>query len=369
MEVLTGKTLGHRLKVACDGAATRLWIASPYVGSWESVRRLIGRTWWDNTRIEVRLLTDSQEGNLNGATVQRLAQRGSVHDLRGLHAKLYIIDDSVLLTSANLTGTAFSKRYEAGIWLTGSRASTIIKLFETWWDKHSARLAPELFAQITSKRQGNAGEGSGNALSNLCSLPPDPGDFGGHQLVGLFGDYDAFLIDYRTVTDEYLTTVSRIWPSLPVYFEIDGWLNYLFRDHPKRPSKRFEQYPPRTLTEARRREEIRRSAGQFHAAMQGNDGQWRPDHSRLVRRLLSRRNIRAITRPQIREVASALNCMNDGRQKSRFLSRKNSTARIRAAWTELLYGTQPVTERMGICAGRLYSFKRSSVRAPRLLLT
>ena len=315
------------------------------------MRRLIGRNWWDNTQINVRLLTDSQEDGLNGVTLRRLAQRGRVHDLRGLHAKLYIIDDSVLLTSANLTGAAFSKRYEAGIWLTGLQASEPIRLFETWWDdERYARLAPDVLSQITRNRRPGMGmgEGGGLPLTNHCSLPEDPGDFGGHQLVGLFGDYDAFLDDYKMLADEYAGAGPRIWPTVPVYFEIDGFLNYLFREHEQRPSKRFETYPPRTLTDARRRKEIRLFARKFHAAVQGDNGQWRAEHSRLVRRLLSRRNIRAITRSQISEVVIGLNCMNDGRHRSGFLSRKNSTTTIRAAWTELLYGTQPITERMSI---------------------
>jgi hypothetical protein len=54
--------------------------------------------------------------------------------------------------------------------------------------------------------------------------------------------------------------------------------------------------------------------------------------------------------------------MGDGRQRSRFLSQKNSTATIRKAWNHLLYGSEPDTERMSMCASKLYSFKRSSVQ-------
>ena len=364
MDLLTGKDLARRLRDACDSVKQRLWIASPYVGGWKSVRRILGRRWWDDTAVEVRLLTDPDEHGLNGATVQRLAQRGIVRRMRGLHAKLYIVDDSILLTSANLTGTAFSKRYEAGTWLTGSCATDAVTLYEDWWDNHSARLASEDLAQLTRNRRREAGEEGGSALTILSSLPSDTGDFGGHRLVKLFRDYPRFLDDYKTLTAKYLA-VQRIWPNLPRYFEIDGFLNYLYRDHPERPSKRFAKKPARSLPKATLTHEIRHLARQFKAwADQENaDGSWRLTHSMLVRRLLSRRAIRGITRLRIRQVVEGLNCMNDARQRNRFLDNsRNSTGTIRKAWTELLYGTEPLTERMSLCADALFSFKRSSVQ-------
>lgn len=364
MDILSEKNLARRLRKACDSVKKRLWIASPYVGGWESVRRLLGRKWWDETTVEVRLLTDPEEHGLNGATVQRMAQRGAVHRLRGLHAKLYIVDDSILLTSANLTGTAFSKRYEAGAWLKGPYAVHAIKIYEDWWDNHSDRLTSDELTRISRIRSRGAGEESGDALAVLCPLPSDTGDFGGHKLANIFLDYPSFLDDYRTLSREYFAA-QRIWPKVPRYFEIDGFLNYLFREHPARPSRRYEKKPPRTLSNASLRREVRRLARQFKvwADQENDDGSWRVAHSDVVRRLLSRRNITGILRPQIHEVVEGLNCMNDPRQRNRFLdSSKNSTATIRKAWAKLLYGTEPLTERMSFCAGTLFSFKRSSVQ-------
>ena len=180
----------------------------------------------------------------------------------------------------------------------------------------------------------------------------------------IFLDYVPFLKDYRVLTREYVS-VQRIWPKVPIYFEIDGFLDYLFRHHPKRPTKRFEKDPPRNLSKADRPREIRALAKQFKdwADREKKDGRSSVSHSRLVRRLLSRRNIKVLTRAQIREVVAGLNCMNDPRQRARFLkSSQNSTAAIRTSWEGLLFGTQPDTERMSLCANRLFSFKRSSVQ-------
>jgi len=364
MYVLSGQSLSHSLRNACDSAKRRLWIAAPYVGAWEEVRRIIGRNWWDNTTIQVRLLTDPQEEGLNGATVQRLAQRGDVHELRGLHAKLYIIDDSVLLTSANLTGTAFSRRYEMGTWLKGPTALKAIELYDNWWDNPSKRLNLESLKQVIKRQRRDAGEDGRKALTVLNSLPNDTGDFGGHTLVNIFLDYPAFHDDYDIFAEDYVA-VQRIWPTVPLYFETDGFLRYLFSYHPKHPSKRFEEQPPRTLSSVERRAEIRRLAKSFKiwAHSEHKDGRRRVAYSKFVHTLLSRTNIRTLSKAQIRKVAEGLNCMNDTRLRNRFLdSPRNSAANVRRAWGALLYSTEPLTERMSICAATLFGFKRSGVQ-------
>ena len=90
---------------------------------------------------------------MNRGTALRFAEKGSIRTLPGIHAKLYIIDDQVQLTSANLTFAAFARRHEAGAVLTGGAAQSAIKLFESWWNSatelHGKRLTP---AQITVRR-------------------------------------------------------------------------------------------------------------------------------------------------------------------------------------------------------------------------
>jgi hypothetical protein len=99
MYICSGKDLAHSLRKACDAAKHRVWVATPYVGAWPSVRRIIRRAWWDDKAINVRLLTDPEERGLNHFTVKILVKRAKIHCLRGLYAKVYIVDDAVLLTS------------------------------------------------------------------------------------------------------------------------------------------------------------------------------------------------------------------------------------------------------------------------------
>ena len=43
MDFLSGKNLADTLRNACDSAKRRFWVASPYIGGWSEVRRIIGR--------------------------------------------------------------------------------------------------------------------------------------------------------------------------------------------------------------------------------------------------------------------------------------------------------------------------------------
>ena len=55
-----------------------------------------------------------------------------IRSLDSLHAKIYIIDDWCLVTSANLTGTAFLCRYEMGI--ASNKILEVEKTFQRWWN-------------------------------------------------------------------------------------------------------------------------------------------------------------------------------------------------------------------------------------------
>jgi hypothetical protein len=150
---------------------------------------------------------------------------------------------------------------------------------------------------------------------------------------------------------------------MPIYFEVDGFLDFLFRHHRDRISKPFKDEPHRKLNETQRRNEIRTLAQKFKPWAEQNrtDGQWRLTHSKLIQDVLSRDRIKDLSPAGIRQVVEALNCMNDARQRNRFLT-NNSAKSVKQAWTNLLYGKQPLLERRSMCAESLFSFKRSSVQ-------
>lgn len=361
MPVISGQALGTWFRSASDSVQSRLWIASPYIGGWQSVRCLLGRGWWERRNVDVRLLTD-EDASPNGQTLSRFGQKGMIHHLPGLHAKIYIFDDTVLLSSANLTCAAFTQRYEAGIVLQGADATSAIALFEEWWMTESRPFDPNKLSDLVRSKSDDAGEDGRTQLPALHALPQDPGDFGGHRLTMTFIFYPDFLARYGELAQQY-ASIQRIWPTIPLNFEIDGFLDYLFHHAPGTPSKAYQTNPPRSLSETARRKEIKLYGAGFEtwAKQQGEDGQWRSDRSKFVKEKLSAEHIDQLTEEEIHEIAKRLNCMNDGRFRTRFLA-NNSTSTIRSAWKELLHGSAPVTERMSLCAGKLHGFKRSSVQ-------
>src|SRR5580700_954923 len=115
MKIATGAELSHELRKQAKNVRRRLWLASPFVGGWFATKCLIDIRWQSNSDVDVRLLTDVEnKGWLNPHTIREIAGRGDIKHIHGLHAKVFIIDDRALITSANLTRTAFEQRTEIG---------------------------------------------------------------------------------------------------------------------------------------------------------------------------------------------------------------------------------------------------------------
>src|SRR4029077_14238557 len=94
--------------------------------------RILGTAWQVRTK-DVRLPTDVSAQGCQKSTALQFG-RGTVRSLQGLHAKLYVADGFVMASSANLTGTAFQKRHEIGVILSGADTKRAIQVFRHWWD-------------------------------------------------------------------------------------------------------------------------------------------------------------------------------------------------------------------------------------------
>lgn len=257
MRLATGQELVSGLRAMCDQIKKRLWMASPYVGSWPAVRSILGTRWRDDADIVVRVLTDFNEhaSNLNHETMTQFTARRAVRILRGIHAKIYIADDVAVLTSANLTRTAFVKRHEAGVFLDASESRSLIALFEKWWESESEDIPGDFLLKLARRSEGIGGEErSGKALSDRWELPPDPGG-SRTRSAAHFGDYTSFLDAYQAFARMY-ERLPRIWPQLPLYLETDGLLDYVFRRAEGTPSKGYRAGKPRPLRDSERAGEI-----------------------------------------------------------------------------------------------------------------
>ena len=173
MKIIYGQELVNELRTYADKVKKRLWIAVPYIGGINSIRRIIGCNWIDNRKLSIRLLTDINEfNNFSSVTIKIFFQNGTIKHLAGLHAKIYIIDNLCLLTSANLTNTAFTKRHEVGIFLDEENSMNAISLFTTWWDK--AEDVSLISVKKIEKRYSESSEDvSGSTLKSLWVLPAD----------------------------------------------------------------------------------------------------------------------------------------------------------------------------------------------------
>jgi phosphatidylserine/phosphatidylglycerophosphate/cardiolipin synthase-like enzyme len=125
MKTLQGSALAFALRELSDGAKQRVWIVSPYIGQWQAAGALLGANWWRGTSVILEVITDlTNPQNVNKGTLRRLLDRGAVRQLLGVNAKIFVVGNDAILTSANFTNTGFRKRYEAGILLRGEESKT-----------------------------------------------------------------------------------------------------------------------------------------------------------------------------------------------------------------------------------------------------
>jgi hypothetical protein len=369
MRFLSGQNLVDGIRGRCDRLKKRLWIASPFIGDWYSVRKILGRKWVDDENVNVRLITDDMNIDKTAyRTIGHFQRRGPVKSLRGLHAKIYIMDDHAVVTSANLTGTAFFRRYEAGVLLSGSSVTSVMELYRQWWGQQASRFPEDFVPKVPARRaRAIKEEVSGTGLPKLWREPTDPGDpYGG--LTSEFRDYPLFLRCYRDFADTYLR-IQRVWSGSPLYFETDAFLNYLFHEAPGKPSKKYRRAKPRRIDATGRNNEIRKYAARFSQWLSSGekgveDPQWRPANSRLIKSRLAITRITSISGNDVRDVVDCLHCMNAyPANKSKFLNdKKNDLSSIRNAWNNLLHGKEPLETRMTECHRTLRWFGRSSIQ-------
>lgn len=363
MIIKFGTDLNSALREMCNKVKKRLWLAVPFIGNWETVRRILGKKWLVDENVEVRLLTDIDESTrFNYETIKCFQSKGLIKHLKGLHAKVYIADDNALVTSANLTNTSFTKRYEIGLFFSSNETGAIIKIFNDWWSI-AEKIPPDWILTLKDhKSRLEIEETSGTGLERLWLLPPDPGDVA--FISERFLDYENFCQSYADFADIY-KNIQRVWPRAPLYLEIDSFLNYLYHEHQNIPSKAYDKKEPRRLDRAVRIREITRYAKQYKvwALSRKIDERWREKNARAIQQLLSEDNIKKLSWRKVKRVVDQLNSLNSVKiARKKFLNPRNNTLKeIKEAWRYLLYGSDRLQARMFFCNKKLYGFGRSSI--------
>jgi len=367
METLFGAALGMTLRKLSDDARNHIKIVSPYIGHWPAVSALLGGNWWLGSTVTLEVITDiSDPRNVHHGTLLQLLDRGFVRTLQGVHAKIYIIDERAIVTSANLTGTGFTKRREIGILLDAEESADVMKVFNAWWGLAKEIPQDSIAEWERSPKDSGADEGVG--LPTLWSLPARPSTdlfASGDRSDRDFASYRQFLQHYKQLAHAY-ERVQRLWPEAPRFLEIDALLNYLFHDAKGIPSfAYYTQREPRALTDSVRTAEIERWAGAFANWVQrSSHSRWREERAATVQKVLARDRIDDLDRAEVQEVVDCLNCMMSHRlNRHKFLNpANNELTAIRGAWKELVHGKGREEERMQRCKDALRFFGTSSVQ-------
>lgn len=351
MKLLHGQQLVKELRKLADSVSERLWVAVPYIGSPTTVRKILGKEWFDSPSVSVKLLTDTSDLScIDTETIQHFHDRGQVKTLTGLHAKIYIVDDTCLISSANLTNTAFSKRHEIGILCNSSQAKQVIDTFDSWWKK-SENVKPDKLNKIFSTKRNSIEERTGVSLPTLFNLPSDPGSFI-KNLAKRFLNYDRLVADYEDFAKKY-SSVQRIWKNKPLNFEIDGLFNYLYHEAPRTPSNIYSKKKPRKLSQPEQMSEIRKWADNYKKwndeERDGDEIEWRMNSSRILKKLLSPNKVTRLTKTELEKAFRCLNSLNSYPINRTKILNNNSLSEIRQALNELVNGNGHLASRMDLC--------------------
>ena len=322
--ILSGQHLVNALREHCDQAKERIWIASPYIGNFKDVQKIIGGNWM-RSHVDFRVLTDVESGFIRHDTYTQFKESPNteIRSLLSLHAKIYLIDDWCLLTSANLTGMAFSARHEVGQVLSG--IERVVTLFDQWWQKAQAVSSlPPSPSKILTNREDSI---KYKALYKLPKYTSGASD----QFLKKCDQFKEFASLYESVTGRNQQMVRE---GFSLYEEVDYFFNYLYHYHPDEPSKEYTK-EVRSLTSREVKQEIRRYFKLMSMSYAPGSGLWRLDRRDRIREILPF-EIQSPKKEEIKEVLGCLHCLYSySWNKPKILSENNPRS-IARAWNKLI---------------------------------
>lgn len=359
--ILYGNDLIEKIRTEFDNATNRIWIAVPFIGKWDAVMKIMGTNWISNNNLNMKILTDIQnEDFINLETIKQFLHKGEVRTLRGLHAKIYIIDNSVFITSANLTGIAFFRRYEICDYFTINDKHDILKVFDKWWKESKIVDSDWQPAKNKINRQSDNDAGNTYGLKKLWNLPESS------IRVRHFKDYLDNLILYNHFLGVYNSDGDRLLPTLSPYHELDAFLNYIFHEDKERPSYEYLNRQFRKLTDNQRVLEVKKYKSRFKKWLKSNPTfeDYRKGGILLVQNRLDNKSLAHLDNNSLNEVVNTLHTMKSfPLNVKRFLNPQNNKIEtIRDSFNILLHGEGPIEERMEQCNENLKFFGKSSIK-------
>lgn len=326
------------------------------IGNKKDMLRIIGGS-WKRRDIDFRVITDIETGFIQQDSFNEFInnQPNSIKSLKSLHAKVYIIDDWCLVSSANLTGTAFSKRYEIGT--DDVNLSEVETFFNSLWENKKTK--PVTSWSKGKKRSQNEFEDGGVGYERLTNLPPYTAGMGKmDKYLAQCSKYKAFAGTYEKITGRCRDMVDD---SFTLLQEVDYLFNYL--EHVVCVSKKLTKVQQRT--ESSRNSLIKKYFKEIsmHYKQNRDHELRRIKSTKLVKKLTSPSKIKTISAKEVRDVLDTFNCFGLGRDMhghaSNFI-KENSLSDIRYHWDALLNHGDITAEKVNECC-KLKHCRDSSV--------
>ncbi len=356
--VLSEQKLVDTLQDKCINAKKRIWIASPFISDFSGIQKIFSNVW--NT-IDRKILTDIEFGFIRRSTFNKFNSFGAeIRSLESLHAKIYIIDDWCLITSANLTNTAFTSRYEIGISADDiAIVDDVVKTFDKWWKMAlPVSSLPQKMPIPMDVKQYHDGKGFTkkfriSSYSNQI-LSSKVDNYGAKCQ-----KYIEFAKCYEKVTGRNQKMVADGYTLLQ---EVDYFFNYLYHEHKQKPSYKVQN--AKNLTHTERDAAIRRHFNEMSAFYIEDPQLWRLDRSKTIQNLLNPKKIQNLNWNEVKKVVESLHCLHSySIIKTKFLNPNNNKLEdIKKNWNKLLNGGNITTTKISEVIKNLRSFGPSSAQ-------
>lgn len=258
----------------------RFWVISPFIGSLPFLSQMFhfDRLKRFQTDIDIRLITDINNLSLqNYETIRFFADYGQINTLTDLHAKMYIIDNEKIITSANFTRKAFMCNWEIAV---SSREESYTDLFKELWDNSEPVTIKQLDEKYKEISHNKINNGVEEDYEDRWELPAE---------MCKESNYESFYRAFNELAEMYKP--YRQWKETPLKFEIDSFLNYLFHEEEKPSYKYYKCTVYRQLSLDEQKEQIKYWSERYHNWLKSENNKWdneyyRVNNSKLAKEIL-----------------------------------------------------------------------------------
>lgn len=237
----------------------------------------------------------------------------------------------------------------------------MINIFSEWWEL-AKTVDSSWRPQHEKPDKSKDDTGEINGLIKHWDLPDVTS-------VKVFKDYNDYMKVYNHFLSVYLEDGEKLLKQLSNYHEIDAFLNYLYHEHPQRPSSKYKDVKEefRFLKDKEREKEIQKYKRSFKQWLMNNTNfeDYRFKAIKEIKDYLAPHHIDSLTADKISVVANSLHCQSSyAINKVRFLNPENNSVRqVRNAWKYLLHNKDiAIAERMERCNSELNFFGKSSIQ-------